>query len=181
MADNKIVTINRDSLAIDGNTGEYIFRYRIVSEDRNRTSAWSPTYRMPAPTIDQILFNNGLIDSGGQRLVDDPVYTTRTADSPNGPVKIFNIFWSAPDVLNQNERRLYDMYIKWGTFDSATDSIIYDGDYEYARKVSATSTNYIKPSSKSQYDRISIKVQSETYPKKLLAGQLLYSIEDQIF
>lgn len=181
MADNKIVTIDRDNLVIDANTGEYVFRYRVVSEDKNRTSAWSPLYRLPAPTIDQILFNNNLIDSNGQRLVDAPVYTTRTATTPNGDATIFNIFWNAPDILNSNERRIYDLYIKWGTFNSATGLIEYDGDYEYTKRVNATSVNYVKPESKSSYDRISIKVQSETYPKQILDAQLLYSLEDQVF
>ena len=90
---NKIVRIPRSTLVIDANTQEYVVRYRVVSEDRNRFSAWSSAYRLPAPTINQILFNNDLIDSEGQRLVDDPVYTSRIADTPNGQVKIFNVFW----------------------------------------------------------------------------------------
>lgn len=181
MAENKKITVPRASLFIDANTGQYVFRYRVLSEDRNRFSAWSPTYRILAPTIDQILFNNDLLNSGGQRLLDDPVYATRIADTPNGQVKILNVFWNAPDVLNQDERRVYDLYIKWGNYDAINDVVVYDGDYEYIKKVNATSLNYTKPSSKSSYDRISLKVQSETYPKKLLAGQLLYSLEDQEF
>ena len=178
---NKIVRIPRSTLVIDANTQEYVVRYRVVSEDRNRFSAWSSAYRLPAPTINQILFNNDLIDSEGQRLVDDPVYTSRVADTPNGQVKIFNVFWNAPDILNENERRIYDLYIKWGTYNSATGEIDYDGDYEYTKRVNATSMNYTKPADKSAYDRVSIWVQSETYPKKILAGQMLYSIEDQVF
>ena len=178
---NKIVRIPRSTLVIDANTQEYVVRYRVLSEDRNRFSAWSPGYRLPAPTINQILFNNNLIDDQGQRLVDDPVYTTRTVDGPTGQVNVFNVFWNAPEILNENERRIYDMYIKWGTYNTGTGLVDYDGDYEYAKRVNATSVNYTKPADKSAYNRISIWVQSETYPKKILSGQMLYSIDDQTF
>lgn len=178
---NKIVRIPRSTLVIDANTEDYIVRYRVVSEDRNRLSAWSPGYRLPAPTIDQILLNNGLIGSQGERLVDDPVYTSRTVNTPAGEVKIFNVFWNSPDFLNENERRVYDLYIRWGTYNSSTGEIDYDEEYEYTKRVSAASLNYTKPASKASYDRVSIWVQSETYPKKRVAGQMLYSIEDQTF
>ena len=39
----KKVIIKKSSLpALDNNKVAYIFRYRIVSEDKNRTSQWSP-------------------------------------------------------------------------------------------------------------------------------------------
>lgn len=178
---NKIVRIPRSSLVINANTEQYMVRYRVVSEDRNRLSAWSPGYRLPAPTIDQILLNNGLIGSQGERLVDDPVYTSRIIDAPGGQVKVFNVFWNAPDILNENERRVYDLYIRWGTYNSGTGQIDYDEDYEYTKKVNATSINHTKPSDKAIYDRVSIWVQSETFPKKIVPNQILYSIEDQAF
>jgi hypothetical protein len=181
MAENRIVRIPRYTLVLDANTQEYIIRYRVVSEDKNRFSAWSPTYRIPAPTIDQILSANGLIGAGGERLVDDAVYASRVVTGPSGDVKVFNVFWNAPDILNEDERRGYDLYIKWGNYNSGTGLIVYDGEYEYAKRVSAASLNYTKPSSKASYDRISLWVQSETYPKKIVPDQLLYSIEDQEF
>ena len=166
---------------MDANTQEYVFRYRAISEDKNRFSAWSSAYRIPAPTIDEILSANGLLGPGGDRLVDNPVYASRIIDAPGGQVKVFNVFWNAPDILNEDERRGYDLYLRWGTYDPGTGLIVYDGDYEYAKKVSAASLNYTKPSEKASYDRVSIWVQSETYPKKIVSQQLLYSIEDQEF
>jgi hypothetical protein len=177
MTENKVVRINRNSLIIHADTEQYIFRYRMLSEDKNRFSAWSPTYRIVAPTIDEILLNNGFIDELGERTLDEPVYTFRTA----GSVNICNVFWNAPDILNQNEVRLYDLYIKWGNYDSGTGSVIYDGDYEFTKKVSAASFNFTKPANRASFDRISIWVQSETYPKKIVPNQRIYSIADQEF
>jgi hypothetical protein len=124
----------------------------------------------------------------GPGAVDSPVYTPTTistpAADPNDPpiiTKVFNIFWNAPEIFNQNEVRAYDLYIKWGNYDPVADSVVYDGDYEYAKKVSAASLNYTKPSEKASYDRVSLWVQSETYPKKIVSSQRLYSIEDREF
>ena len=58
MADQGIkkVTVLKNSLpALNSNSNEYIVRYRIVSEDKNRTSHWSPKYRLVAPTVDEIV------------------------------------------------------------------------------------------------------------------------------
>jgi hypothetical protein len=41
----KVIIDNSDLPAIDA-TGKYLLRYRIVSEDRNRVSHWSPIYRI---------------------------------------------------------------------------------------------------------------------------------------
>jgi hypothetical protein len=53
MADSGIkkTTIYKKDLGKVGNSNEYILRYRIVSEDKNRTSHWSPTYAIPAEVL----------------------------------------------------------------------------------------------------------------------------------
>jgi hypothetical protein len=50
----KKTTIYKKDLGKVGNSNEYILRYRIISEDKNRTSHWSPTYAIPATEITQI-------------------------------------------------------------------------------------------------------------------------------
>lgn len=45
MADIKKVKIPNSSLpAINGETGTYLLRYRMISADKNRYSQWSPVY-----------------------------------------------------------------------------------------------------------------------------------------
>lgn len=51
----KKVIIPKESLpSILGSDHKYIVRYRIVSDDRNRSSHWSPQYKLAAQTVNQI-------------------------------------------------------------------------------------------------------------------------------
>ena len=175
MADNKIVEARREDLIIDADTEEYILRYRIVSEDRNRTSAWSPVYRIPAPTINQILFENSLIDDLGQRLFDEPVYSTNNSTASG---TVANVFWNSPSIFGGDGRR-YDLYVKWGVYDTNTAEVVYDNDYQYLKSVSIQSLSFAKPDDKSGYDRVSIWVQSTTYPKKIVENQRVFLLADQ--
>lgn len=54
MATSKIkkVTIPRSSLPPVGPDNNYLIRYRIVSEDKNRSSHWSQLYNLSAPAVD---------------------------------------------------------------------------------------------------------------------------------
>lgn len=91
MADSKIrkVVIPKEKLpAFNGVNHSYTVRYRIVSEDRNRTSHWSPQYKLAAddaPDTDYSLS----IDTAG---------------------KVLNLVWAQPEGLNS----LFDIYVKWG-------------------------------------------------------------------
>lgn len=51
MADNKKVSISLSSLPPMTTDNKYLVRYRIVSDDKNRTSQWSPTYKISVPYI----------------------------------------------------------------------------------------------------------------------------------
>lgn len=44
MVVKKAIVPKKDLPPIDFDTGSYIVRYRIISEDKNRTSQWSPTF-----------------------------------------------------------------------------------------------------------------------------------------
>ncbi len=46
----KVIIKKEDLPAFNGNTQQYSVRYRIVSEDKNRYSHWSPYYSVTAPT-----------------------------------------------------------------------------------------------------------------------------------
>ncbi len=47
----KVVIKKEDLPAFNGAEQNYLVRYRIVSEDRNRTSHWSPYYELLIPTM----------------------------------------------------------------------------------------------------------------------------------
>jgi hypothetical protein len=78
--------------------GEYLIRYRIVSEDKNRTSHWSPIYtldttRVPTGVGDQ---TKNLIKSVTSELTVTP--------------KSIILNWGA-----QNNAALYDIFVKFKT------------------------------------------------------------------
>ena len=51
MAATKKVTIPVEDLPAMLPSGKHLVRYRVVSEDKNRVSAWSPTYSIGVPAI----------------------------------------------------------------------------------------------------------------------------------
>jgi hypothetical protein len=157
---NKIVNIPKNSLPINSDTGEYIFRYRVVSDDRNRFSAWSPQYRLQAPTISQILIANSI-------TLQQPTYTVQTVGSD----KVASVYWNIAEVFRNVEK--YDVYIKWGASTGTA-------AWQFLKTVSAGSFSIVKPSGQTS-NTINIKIQSVVYPKKILESQVLYTLADRSF
>lgn len=60
MADSgvkKVKVLKSDLPAFNSNYNQYVIRYRIISEDRNKTSHWSPQYKLTAPTVATINYS----------------------------------------------------------------------------------------------------------------------------
>jgi hypothetical protein len=61
----KKVTIEENQLPPLSPDGKYLLRYRIISEDKNRTSHWSPIYSIDAtPFIDSVSSNIEVTNTG---------------------------------------------------------------------------------------------------------------------
>jgi hypothetical protein len=70
----KVIVQKKNLPSISGIDNKYIVRYRIVSDDKNRTSHWSPQYKIGAPVISTV--NHSIVvDSAANviRLVWDQV------------------------------------------------------------------------------------------------------------
>jgi hypothetical protein len=121
MATEKIkrVIVPKSKLpAYSGDTESYIVRYRIVSEDRNRTSHWSPQYKLPVlPYIDN----------------DTP--PANFAIGLDETKKIISIAWTPTADIN-NE---FDVYLKWGTADWVYEKRVLTPSYTLLAKQGATS------------------------------------------
>ncbi len=73
------------------NKSVYILRYRFISEDKNRTSHWSPTYKIIAEdTIEEIM--NAIV-----------------VDNSN---KVINLVWEPQQNITE-----YHIYVKWNYSD----------------------------------------------------------------
>lgn len=121
MADSNIkkVIIKRSELPpIRFEDEGYVFRYRIISDDRNRRSHWSPI------------------------KIIKPQYTFISGDIHHDKSgEISTIAWT-PVIIKKNNTTIttvtsYDLWIKWGR-----DS---DGDWIYAGQIDNNSTSLIIP------------------------------------
>ena len=92
---------------IDANTVGYYVRYRVVSEDRNKTSHWSPVYLLTPPYE----FRR----PSGIPLDGIKYFETNTG----GSNKVVTLAWDTVDVYNKNvfirKAIAYDIWIKWGS------------------------------------------------------------------
>jgi hypothetical protein len=121
MATEKIkrVIVPKSKLpAYSGDTESYIVRYRIVSEDRNRTSHWSPQYKLPVlPYIDD----------------DTPAVNFAIGLDPTK--KIISVAWTPTADIN-NE---FDIYLKWDSADWVYEKRVLTPSYTVLAKQGATS------------------------------------------
>jgi hypothetical protein len=99
--------------------GTYSARYRIISEDKNRTSSWSSVYKID-PNYTYVPGKINISSSSGVvRVAWDSV-----------AIKIgTNIIRQAKD---------YDIFVKW----SKSGGI---GDWNYVERVSTNSTSFVVP------------------------------------
>jgi hypothetical protein len=87
--------------------GEYIVRYRVVSEDRNRISHWSPQYIVPPVSRETASGTN-----------------VRFIDTSNSTL---SVVWEIP---GNSDLEAFDVYVAWGT---TTNGV---GTFGYAATVS---------------------------------------------
>jgi hypothetical protein len=88
----KKVTIEKKQLPPLSADGKYLLRYRIISEDKNRTSHWSPIYSLDA---------TGSIES-----VSSSIEVTNTG---------ITVSWG-----DANDRSEYDIFVSFGTLSGGT-------------------------------------------------------------
>jgi hypothetical protein len=113
----KKTIISGSSLPPLSSNGEYVLRYRIVSEDKNRTSHWSPIYYIDAkPSIRQV--TGGIEISNGTLVV--------------------SIIWGDPNL-----KSIYDIFVSFGIFDEETSELTW-GDYFYHGSSTNNSYSFLR-------------------------------------
>ena len=96
-----------------GENKQYILKYRIISEDKNRTSHWSPTYKIVAEDTPSEILNSIIIDTSN---------------------KVINMAWEPQSNVEE-----YYIYVKWNNtewqyYSKTTQTnyaIVYSADKEY--------------------------------------------------
>lgn len=105
-----------------GENKQYILRYRFVSEDKNRTSHWSPVYKIIAEDTPTEILNSIIIDTSN---------------------RVVNLAWEPQENVQE-----YFIYVQWNSGDwqyyaktSQTNySIVYGVDKEYINVAVQTNT-----------------------------------------
>jgi hypothetical protein len=115
----KKVKITQDSLpTINSITGKYDVRYRIVSEDKNRTSHWSPIINI------------------------DPQYTYVSGNISIASSNITTVAWDAVTIKIGDQvirqAKDYDVWVKWSKAAG-------NGDWIYIERVSSNSITLVHP------------------------------------
>lgn len=147
MADSRVkkVVIPKSKLpAYSGENQSYIVRYRIVSEDKNRNSHWSPQYKLPVTAqLDKT------------KNPPDPDIPNAVEISTSG--NSINILWTPPAGISQE----FHVYLKWNGV----------GEYVYEASVTSPSYSVLKPAGATS---IQVVVQVPTFPKKVYQSAKLF-------
>lgn len=119
MATSKIkkVVVPRSSLPPVGPDNNYLIRYRIISEDKNRSSHWSQIYNLSAPAVDP----DGV---GGRVTINgDIVIVTWNPVNAAGEKESYDVFINADNAgwqLKESPNTHSCMFVK-PTFTSTLD------------------------------------------------------------
>jgi hypothetical protein len=146
----KVIIKKQDLPAFSGILQNYLVRYRIVSEDRNRTSHWSPRYKVNVePEI-----NRDLLPTPEPWIANSAV---ASADK-----KIINIVWTPPANLKSD----FDLYVKWGA-----------DDFKYVASMQTSSYTILVPSG---YSAAEFAVQVPTFPKERFIKATLFESAEPV-
>lgn len=152
----KFVTISNDELPyvqVDDDGLYYAIRYRVVSEDRNRFSHWSPIYRVDMPPTS---------DAGLPYTTTERIHIDEIGNTP----KTLIVLWSNPNTYSSNleeifgKNETFDIYIRWSTQNTPTEEEW--EDWQYASTVSSNTLSLVVPSGKNAFG---IEVQLPTLEK----------------
>lgn len=135
------VTINKDDLPpISTNDQGYNVRIRLISQDRNRVSFWTPIHQVYVDAVTKIPY--------GLNISNTTVYV----DGSSSNKKIADFFWRDPE-----NNREYDIYAKW--YETSGDP---NAVWEYEGTTLSSNFSLIDYAS---HHSIQIAVQRPTYPK----------------
>jgi hypothetical protein len=153
MADSNIKkSIVKPIPEFSGKTGKYKLRYRIVSEDRNRTSHWSKIHEISVPSVTQL-------------TTDNYQFVVEEINQPGGKkIHVVELWWVPNNSYLFN---YYDIYIALNK--AVGEPSI--SDYSYSGRVFSPSFSIYLDDDTT--DNFSIIVHSPTYDSIINSNQIL--------
>lgn len=152
MADQGIkkVTVLKNALPpINAEEEKYVVRYRIISEDRNRISHWSPQFSIsPEPvSLEAAEDQNIILEFVGDSLIAKWNVSSRAQEE----------FAKNPSLSLSS----YDVYVAWGSQQGSTEPIT-------SAYFATVSGNYISIPKDPSAASVRVVVQNMTYPRQYL-------------
>jgi hypothetical protein len=156
MAIQKAIIQQKDLEALyplDNLDAQYLFRFRVVSENKSRVSEWSPIFAVaPGKSIYEYAPSNSIKVS---------VIANNDGTPPDNSENSMTLSWTKPDGINSTT---FDIYANWTTGDG-------EQGYVYASTTSSTSA-LIKNIPGATY--VKFWVQAETFPKVISSKAKLF-------
>ena len=144
----KAIIKKEDLPAFNGELQNYLVRYRVVSEDKNRSSHWSQYYEVDViPEIDRDRVIDGV-------LTPEPWISHSLVLSENK--QIINVVWTPPTNLKSD----FDLYVKWG-----------ENDFKYLASIQTSSYTV---QTLTGYSTVEFALQVPTFPKKRFTKATLF-------
>jgi hypothetical protein len=127
-------------VTFDNNSLFYSVRYRVISEDKNRVSQWSPTYKLQAPTTTSA----GLPYDGEVSPQRFHINTVGNNPKTITAVWSFKIQSDNPSELEKifSETTSFDVWVRWNP-NNAPDNVNWTA-WEYKATVSTNSFALLK-------------------------------------
>lgn len=161
MADSiKRLVIPKENLVInaESGSGDYIFRYRVISDDKNRISPWSSIYRSQAESVSNILSANGLSSP-------TPILSTESISGE----QFIHVYWDIP--LPFANMPNFQVYTRWGTYTAG--NYTFTSSLEYTSVTRGSDFTIQVPNG---FSGLNIAVQLPTYPRTPLASAQLFNV-----
>jgi hypothetical protein len=141
----------------------YDFRYRIISEDKNKFSHWSAIQRTVHPDLGSNVFANK--DTG---IVAYP-YTNRMTITSSGTPTTISATWVPPTSPTNlfedaiNKKRVYDVWVRWNNSKTLVPTAVGWSAWQYATRT--TSNNFLIPKGDAGRQSVDIAIQLPTEVK----------------
>jgi hypothetical protein len=147
----KSIIKNKDLPLFSGKTGKITLRYRIISEDRNRSSHWSKIHEVAMP------------------IVASP-YSYTLSKQKQGNTSVYQIIlqWLKPNDYDTIDEKIYDIFLKTNTV-SGEPNI---SDYSYLE----TQRGFLNVRfllNQNNVNNFNVIVQRATYDKIININQIL--------
>lgn len=145
----KIVIPKKDLPPLDGNNLQYSIKFRILSDDKNRSSYWSPIYNIS-------------VDAEAPTDITHIVHHDNNTD-------LITAVWTLPAILTetpttaeniQANLKEFDVYVQW--------------DLEPWKYVTTVNNTIYAINKKTGASTIKIAVQKPTFPKERFTGATLF-------